>query len=95
MNQNHIAVHKDGGMSFVGPDATKLFQAITLRSSLSLYAKCGMIPTRGVTITRMLALTKTFTGKTYKRGREGAAAAAADMQVWIDAAKASMPVEVS
>lgn len=89
-NQSEVVVHKSGGTTFAGPDAVNLFRAITLKMSLSLYAKTGMIPTRGVTSTVMLKLAKEYTGKTYKRGEHEKAAA--DVQVWIDTMKAAMPV---
>ncbi len=76
--------------TFTG-DGIALYQAMTLKSALSLYAKCGMIPTRGYTITKMLAAASQITGKKYKRGE--ATKAADDMQIWIEAAKASMPIE--
>ncbi len=79
----------NGGTTFTG-DAIPMFQAITLKGALKLYAACGMIPTRGYTITKMLAAAKQITGKPYKRGE--AAKAAEDLQVWIDAARASMPI---
>lgn len=90
MTESYIETGSRGVTSFVGPDATHLFQAVTLRSSLRLYAKIGMFPTRGVTITRMLALATQFTGKTYKRGQ--AEKAAADVSVWIEAMKCAIPI---
>lgn len=46
-----------------------MMQLITLKGALKLYAKTGMLPTRGMTITRMLALATSITGKPYKRGQ--------------------------
>jgi hypothetical protein len=87
-DQTAITLSK-GGTTFTG-DAINFYQAATLKGALKLYASCGMIPTRGFTITKMLKLAQTFTGKTYKRG--DAAKAAADMQEWVDACKAAMPI---
>jgi hypothetical protein len=86
-----ITTHADGGVTFEGIDATRLYQAITLAAALKLYDRCGMIPTRGMTITKMLALASTFSGKAYKRG--AALQAAADVTTWADAMKAALPVE--
>ena len=88
--ESHITV-STGGTMFVGPDAVALFRAAALASSLGLYAKCGMIPTRGVTITRMLAMATDITKKKYKRGE--AAKAQADIKIWCDAMKAALPIE--
>jgi hypothetical protein len=81
-----------GGTTFSGPDATNLFRAMTLKSALGLYAKCGMIPTRGVTITKMLAMATEYTGKKYKRG--DAEKAAEDVRQWCEAMKAALPITV-
>lgn len=90
MSDSHIAVHKTGGMTFSGEDATNLFRAMTLASSLGLYAKCGMIPTRGVTITKMLGMATEYTGKKYKRGE--ALRAQEDVRLWCEAMKAALPI---
>ncbi len=79
-----------GHTTFVGPDATKLYQAMTLVSGLRMYAKCGIIPTRGWPVSRMIALASQFTGKRYKRGE--ASKAAADVQIWIEAMKTALPI---
>lgn len=86
---SEINVHP-GGVTFAGRDAVHLFRAITLKSGISLHQKCGMIPTRGMTITKMLAMAEEFTGKKYKRGDHQGAIA--DLQVWIDTMKAAMPI---
>jgi hypothetical protein len=51
------------------------FRTITLKHALSLYAKTGMIPTRGVTATKMLKMAEEITGTKYKRGTHATAAA--------------------
>ena len=92
MTDSYIALDSQSRpTTFAGPDATKLYQAMVLKSSLKLYAATGMIPTRGVTITRMLTLAGSFCGKTYKRG--DARQAAADLQIWIDAMKCAIPIQ--
>lgn len=91
MTDSSITI-SSGSTTFAGPDATNLFRAKMLAGSLGLYAKCGMIPTRGVTITKMLAIASTYTGKKYKRGE--AAKAQADVQVWADTMLAGLPIQV-
>lgn len=90
MTDSHIIYNKNGhAVSFVGPDAVELYRVATLASSLKLYAKTGIIPTRGVTCKRMLEMASRYTGKSYKRG--AALDAAADLDVWVKAMKAALP----
>lgn len=90
-SQSHIVVNKEGRVTaYVGEDSTNLCRAITLKHALKLYAKCGLIPTRGVTITVMLRIAKEYTGKNYKRGQ--AMQAAEDVGVWIETMRAALPV---
>ena len=65
-DQSEIIVGR-GGTCFAGPDAVQLFRAATLRSALGLL-KVGIIPTRGLTKTKALAMVTQYTGQTYKRG---------------------------
>jgi hypothetical protein len=67
-----------------------LYQATALRVSLELYKKTGMIPTRGVTITKMMQLATTFSKKPYKRGQIDVAIQ--DVKEWCEAMKAAMPI---
>jgi lipopolysaccharide/colanic/teichoic acid biosynthesis glycosyltransferase len=67
MSQPQIIAHKDGGMSFVGPAAVDVYRITMLASSIKMYAACGIIPTRGVGITRMLQMAGEYTRKVYKR----------------------------
>lgn len=89
MTDTAITLHKNGGFTLTG-DAIPMFQVVTLKGALKMYAKCGMIPTRGMTITKMLKSAAAITGKAYKRGE--AMKAHDDLVIWIEAAKASMPV---
>jgi hypothetical protein len=91
MTDSSITI-SSSGTTFAGPDATHLFRAKMLASALGLYAKCGIIPTRGVTITKMLAMASTYSGKKYKRG--DAAKAQADVAEWANTMLAALPVEV-
>lgn len=83
--------HSDGGTMFAGPDATNFFRAATLWSALGLYIATGICPTRGVTITKMLAIATSYTGKTYKRNKAGYTQARADVKTWMDAMKTALP----
>lgn len=82
-----------GGTMYAGPDATKLFAAMSVRSGINLYLKTGLKPSRAYTPTNMSAFVSNITGKTYKRGKGGLAQAAADLGLWIEAMKCAMPVE--
>lgn len=90
-DDSKVILHKGGGTTFQGPDATEWVRATTLVSALSLYAKAKIIPTRGVTATRMLKMATHYTGKKYKRGEH--AKAAADVRIWANTMKAALPVE--
>lgn len=91
-NQDHIRVHRDGGMSFVGRDAVEVYRLKSLRSFINLHKRSGMIPTRGVTITAMLGEVTKLTGKPYK-GKTKHDAALADLDQHIAALDATIPVE--
>jgi len=84
----------NGGAAFVGPDATRLFQAIAIKNALSLLER-GIQPTRGFTMKRALAAATTFTGKSYpSTGRSRKLAvqdARADLIRWCDTMRAALP----
>lgn len=86
---SEITYHRGGGVTFSGPDAVAFVRAAALASSLKLYAVAKIIPTRGVTITKMLAIATGITGKRYKRGE--ALKAAADVEKWAREMKAALP----
>lgn len=81
--------HGAGGTAFVGPDATNMIRATVLASALKLYALHKIIPTRGVTPTRMLAMASGYSGKRYKRGAY--LEAAADVDRWAREMRAALP----
>ena len=85
-----ITFTSGGGMSFVGADATMLYRANLLKVSLELYQKTSMIPTRGMTITKMMAMATGITKKTYKRDQIDIAIQ--DVKEWCDAMKAAIPI---
>jgi hypothetical protein len=78
-----------GSTSFVGPDATELFRAATLRSALGLLSH-GIAPTRGLTMTKALAMVERYTGQKYKRTESERAKS--DLTVWIETMKSAIPV---
>lgn len=89
-DQSEVVLHASGGTTFAGPDAMNLYRAITLKASLNLFAKTGIIPTRGISGSRLLAMATQYTGKHYKRGTH--AQAAEDLDVWIKTMKAALPI---
>ena len=78
--------------SFVGDDATNLFRAMMLKSSIRLWLDTKMIPTRGVTITKMLAMAKAYSNKSYKTTQ--CQMAIDDLEVWINNMRSAISVEV-
>jgi hypothetical protein len=82
-----------GGTTFVGPDATRLFAAISVRSALNLYLQAQIKANRAYTPKNMVAFVTGITGKTYNRGRSGQIAALHDLGLWIAAMKSALPVE--
>lgn len=93
MTDSYVKIAKSGaGAAFIGPDATALFTAVVLRLALRSYARTKLQMNRGYTPSRMLAKTTEFTGQKYKRGEY--LRAAADLDEWINAMKAALPIEV-
>jgi hypothetical protein len=80
-----ITSHANGGFSLSGRDAVEVYRAATIRSGLQMYVSTGMLLTRGMTITKLMALASEYTGKKYKRGQY--LIAAADMNDVIRAMK--------
>jgi hypothetical protein len=91
MSDSSITLHKDGGSTHAGMDAVRRVRAIATRSAIAGHRKFGMIPTRGVTITKLLAIATEFTGKPYK-GAGKHERAEADLTVWIDTMTCALPV---
>lgn len=92
MRDDSFIKHTSSGPMFVGPDAIRLQQAITLRSAIKMYVMSSgqIIPTRGMGITKMLALATTITGKPYKRTQT--TEAQADLHIWIETMKSALPI---
>lgn len=89
MTDSHVHL-ADGFTSYVGPDATMLFAAASLRGAIKLYVKTGMRANRAYTPTNMLRAASRYTGKSYRRGQ--LAKAAEDLDSWIAAMQAALPV---
>lgn len=90
MENSHLVVTENKIRAYVGPDATNLFRAKVLKTSLMGYAKFKMLPTRGVSAANMLTMATQYTGKTYKRGQYEIAAA--DIAKWCETMTAALPV---
>lgn len=89
MNDSYIGTNNGKCTSFVGSDAVNYCRAEVLASSLKLYAKAKILPTRGVSATYMLKMATGFTGKQYRRGEY--LKAAEDVQLWAREMKAALP----
>lgn len=87
---SEVIVHKSGSVTYAGPDATNFFRAKMLSLSIRMYSETKVIPTRGVTITRMLKMATGYTGKSYRRGQYDLAVE--DLRIWIETMRAALPV---
>ncbi len=71
-----------GGIVFSGRTAVAVYQAMTLKHALKLYAKTGIKANRAYTPSAMMRLASGITGKRFKaRDYIGAIAA---LEVWIN-----------
>lgn len=69
------------GTIFTGT-AVNIYAGLTLAKAIVLYDKCRMIPTRGMTISKMMKQASAVTGKKFKaRDYEGAAVA---LGAWVN-----------
>lgn len=88
MTDSYINV-TNGGTSYVGPDATQLFRAGSIRMALRLWKK-GIKVNRHARLGWLLKSAGGFTGKTY-RNRD-IDQAISDLTIWMDAMRAALPV---
>jgi hypothetical protein len=79
----------EGGTVFEGQDAILLYKAVTLKGALKLVQR-GIRIHRRVGPTRLLEAATVITHKTYKR--RDYAGAIADLEQWIAAMKAALPI---
>jgi len=91
-SDSEIRHHAGGGTTITGPDAMNYFRAVQIKLFIGLHIKTGMIPTRGVTISRMLKMATEYTGQKYKNSRPEWERARADMEVWCATMKAALPI---
>lgn len=93
MSDSFIRYSKSRGeaTSYVGRDATELFRVNMIKVSIKLYMKTGMIPTRGVTISKMLKMAEQYTGRKYKKSE--AAYAVEDLHNWVTTMVSALPIE--
>jgi hypothetical protein len=93
MSDSFIRYSKSRGeaTSYVGRDATELFRVNMIKVSIKLYMKTGMIPTRGVTISKMLKMAEQYTGRKYKKSE--AAYAVEDLHNWVTCMVSALPIE--
>lgn len=91
MPDSYVKYNENGdAVSFVGPDAVKLFQAAALRSGLGLMA-VGIKPHRSWTSLKFaLSAVTQYTGKKYS-GKKDIERARADLEIWIATMKAALP----
>jgi hypothetical protein len=93
---SYIQTRDGAATSFVGPDAIRLFQAATLKSHIKLYAKSRIIPTRGVSFTKMLRMAADLQGlppyKRFQNVQQAADKVCADLDAWMAAMKSALPI---
>jgi hypothetical protein len=90
MTDSVITITK-GGVTYSGPDATRYFQARSLLACMKLTAKTGLLPRRGFTKTVMLQRVAQLTMKDYRL--RDFDKAIADLNEWVLAMAAALPVE--
>ncbi|TXH15266.1 MAG: hypothetical protein E6R03_07505 [Hyphomicrobiaceae bacterium] len=61
------------------PDQMRRFHMAQVRAAIKLYAKTKLVPTRGVTITKLLEMAGTYTGDKYFCSQQGYEAAIKDL----------------
>ncbi len=95
MTDSKIVLHKDGGTTFSGPDATRLYSANIIKQGLLLYraSKGKILLTRGATRKLLLQRASAVSKKVYPQSAQGVDQAIVDLTIWIDNMKAALPVE--
>ena len=78
------------GRVYSGPKAVGVFQAKVLRSSLSLYLKTGLKPTRGVGLKQMMILASSIVGTPFKASKKEIPNAIASLDLLISASEAAL-----
>jgi len=93
MSDSYIRYSKssDEATSYVGSDATTLYRVNMIKVSIKFWMKTGMMPTRGVTITKLLKMAEQYTGRKYKKSE--AAYAVEDLHNWVTCMVSALPIE--
>lgn len=93
MSDSYIRYSKSRGeaTSYVGRDATELYRVNMIKVSIKLWMKTGMMPTRGVTISKLLKMAEQYTGRKYKKSK--AAYAVEDLHNWVSTMVSALPIE--
>ena len=89
MTDSYIQTNASSTM-FAGPDAVQLFKAMQIKSALKMW-RVGLKATRGIRLKDLLGMASQHTGKVYKRNEIDVAID--DLNQWIEAMKAALPVE--
>jgi len=82
MDTSGITGTEHGSIMFNGPEAVDVYRVTLLASSMALNIKTGMIPTRGVTKTRMRDMANQYSGSKAKNIK----AALHDLVLWLEVA---------
>lgn len=88
--EDNLHYDKNGNLTTItGKDGINCYAAAMLKGHLNLYKKCGMIPTRGFGITKMLARASDYTGQKYKKSEIDKAIN--DLDAFVITMKAALP----
>jgi hypothetical protein len=93
MDDSHIVYSRSRkeATSYVGSDATTLYRVNMIKVSIKLWMKTGMMPTRGITISKLLKMAEQYTGRKYKKSE--AAYAVEDLHNWVSTMVSALPIE--
>jgi hypothetical protein len=97
MTEPKIIYRKDGSLSSLqGREAVELMRVQTIISGINMNIRTNgqMVLTRGATITKLLGMASGYTGKKYSsRKKEDKERAIADLTVWFNNMKSTIPTE--
>ena len=92
MPESKILLDRNGQpTTYIGPDGVEFFRVRVLQGALKVWQRCGILPYRGVSHTKMLAQASAITGKPYSKTQTSDAIA--DLQLWLSVCHSSLPVE--
>lgn len=97
MNSPKITYNKDGSLlALDGREAVELMrvQTIIMGIKMNISTNGAMVLTRGATITKLLTMASSYTGSKYSaRKQADKERAIADLQVWFNNMKSTIPTE--